>query len=74
MKTYTSDVTFQGVIFTVTGEIIGKYIPNTLYEPAEYPEIDIISIMHESDEFIDILEHCIDKFEVLITDAYYEGD
>jgi len=51
----TQTINLRGIDFIVSYTVSGKYYPATQYEPAEYPEAEIHSIMVNDFEFKDFL-------------------
>lgn len=55
MKTHEFTTTLNGINLNINFSVHGKYIPETRECPAEYPEVEILSVK-VSDSEIDIFE------------------
>lgn len=66
----TTEVIYLGVKLDVQYKINGRYIPATLEDPAEYPEVDIQGVLVGDIDIIDILtDNQIDDIYILLNDA-----
>jgi len=66
----TAEAVIDGVVLEVEFYIDGKYIPETRYEPAEYPEfiIETIKVQDSNQDCTELLIHLEEKIMNYITE------
>jgi hypothetical protein len=66
----TTEVIYLEVKLEVQYKIYGRYIPATLYDPAEYLEADIQKVLAGDVDIIDILtDKQLDDIYILLNDT-----
>jgi hypothetical protein len=52
---------YEEQVIIVKFQISGKFIPQTLYEPAEYPELEVLSVTLDDNCIVDDLQEVHNK-------------
>lgn len=71
METFFKTIEYRGNFLEVEYETDNHFLEETLDNPAEYPQIEIIRIFYNETEVMELLEHDIEYIHELLINKLF---